>query len=327
MKLVLANEEQKNHRDRLTFHEWGQALPNAEAFQLREVRLRAHRYSRQAMQTWMLTDDAGTVLSSCETFRMNSHLGTGSKETNQGSTYGFASVYTELCHRGRGYASEMMRQVVDRIRRDDSSTHSFILYSEVGAAIYERLGFVQCPSYDRVFPPLPENKSISKFAPKLLTHDTFTNPWNDLRPSHDLPFTVWPSALQLDWHFERERTYASLLDRSLPKFCGAMNEGGILLWAIDFKMEILRGLVLVSCSDNSLSTENVDALIAEAQLQATDLSLKEVRIWESDGFSGWDRMKQESERVHRDDGLAMILPATKNLKPQDWTFIPRALWV
>ena len=59
------------------------------------------------MTTWLYVDE-GQVLSSCETFRMDSFL-----DGVRGSSFGVASVYTEPALRGRGYAGEMM-QVLPR---------------------------------------------------------------------------------------------------------------------------------------------------------------------------------------------------------------------
>ena len=71
MRLTKATAAQKIERDRLAHAEWGQRL-SVEQFLEREARLRAHAFSREGMTTWLLVDERSAVLSSCETFRMES---------------------------------------------------------------------------------------------------------------------------------------------------------------------------------------------------------------------------------------------------------------
>ncbi|HCF61983.1 MAG TPA: N-acetyltransferase, partial [Myxococcales bacterium] len=108
--LVLADEEQKRLRDPLAWEAWGEALTPAQ-FAVREERLRAHLWARQAMATWLLIDEEGRTLSSCETFRMRSRAWIDGVES-WGVTFAVASVLTEPRLRGRGFASRMMRLLV-----------------------------------------------------------------------------------------------------------------------------------------------------------------------------------------------------------------------
>ena len=150
MQLVIASEQEKQARDPLAWAEWGARL-TVEQFLERERQLRAHPWSRQGMQTWLWRSDSGEVLSSCETFRMRSYLGPGPMDRREeGVTFGVASVLTEPRLRGRGHATAMMRALVDRLCAEPHAQAS-LLYSDVGAPLYERAGYVPRPALDRVF--------------------------------------------------------------------------------------------------------------------------------------------------------------------------------
>src|SRR5439155_22422420 len=120
----------------------------------REARLRAHPWSARAMRTWFLRGDGGEVLSSCETFSMGSAL-RGGGQVQQGRAYGVASVLTEAHLRGRGHAAELLRRVHRKVAVQDASAQAFILFTEVGAGVYERAGYTARPEWDEdlAFPP------------------------------------------------------------------------------------------------------------------------------------------------------------------------------
>src|ERR1051325_6568526 len=69
--LVRADEAGMQARDRLSFDAWG-ARHSLEQYLERQARLREHVWARDALVTWLLVDDGGAALSSCETFRMQS---------------------------------------------------------------------------------------------------------------------------------------------------------------------------------------------------------------------------------------------------------------
>src|SRR5262245_2943013 len=132
MHLILATEAEKGARDALNYEAWGMLLTR-DQYGAREVRLRAHPWSQDAFMSWLLVADDGDVLSSCETYRMESFVG-----GSAGTTWGVASVFTERRLRGKGYASRMMALLVDRVRVLDANAHAIVLYSDVGTSMYER---------------------------------------------------------------------------------------------------------------------------------------------------------------------------------------------
>ncbi|HLM71259.1 MAG TPA: hypothetical protein VK459_01150, partial [Polyangiaceae bacterium] len=205
MRILLATDEQKIERDLLAHEAWGQGL-SPEGFAERERRLRAQAWAREVMLTWLLVDEAGEILASCETFRMESALHQKDGDPIAGSTYGVASVFTEPKLRGRGYASRMMALLPAALLARDPGALSIVLFSDVGPGIYARVGYVERPAFDWVLDPVEGDPGEGV---ELIGEEEVVSALS-LIPRPAEGFVVWPTAGQVDWHLERERIYASL---------------------------------------------------------------------------------------------------------------------
>ena len=316
MNLVLAPQPAKRARDKLTHAEWGQQLTEAEFLQ-REQRLRAHPWSNENMRTWLLRDDAGEVHASCETFRMDSVL-TVAGEPRRGVSFGVASVFTEPAKRGLGHATRMMNDLCARFLHDPRKVHAVILFSDVGAKIYQRSGFVARPSAERSFTAgAGDQGEPSEGVDALITEKELSDALASMQPPA-APFVIWPTALQLDWHLERERIYSELLKRPRPLACGAKVGGSTLLWCGNLKEDRLQTLLL-----EGKKREEVEALFACARRVASRAGLATVSHWETPLPFEWEG----GERREREGGLSMIRPLAEGVRAGDWTVIPRALWI
>jgi RimJ/RimL family protein N-acetyltransferase len=136
VRLVLASEAQKQARDALTAEAWSAGL-SPEAYLRREQRLRALAVPRLGMRTWLLVEDNGRILSSCETFTFPSFL--RAEQTAWGQSFGVASVFTEVPLRGRGHATRMLSLLCEALGQE-TGAHAVVLYSDVGASQYARSG-------------------------------------------------------------------------------------------------------------------------------------------------------------------------------------------
>lgn len=315
MKLVLANEQQKIERDRLTYSEWGDKL-TLHQWLAREERLRAHAWSKQGMKTWLLVDASGGVLSSCETFRMRSVFNGA-----PGLTFGIASVFTEEKLRGKGYARKLVAEVVDALVSEHDVLHSVILFSEVGEKVYQAAGFVSRPSFERHFLTTARRSGASNV--KALGAKELLAAWPSLYPPK-AGFLVWPTSEQLDWHFERERVYAELLNKNTGATKAAALAFGdaLITWMVNYKQDALQALYF-----QARTALEAQALLVKACELACELGLSKLIVWESEAFSGWDRLGIHGERVERADTLAMIRPVDRALEPSQWSVISRAAWI
>ncbi len=295
MQLVLATEEQRRARDALNFEAWGTLLTSAQ-YAAREQQLRAHRWSREALDSWILESESGQPLASCETYRTDSFV-----NGSRGTTWSVASVYTEPKLRGKGFATCMMELLVHRISDIDPRAHAIVLYSDVGTAIYERSGFVAADSgRDRVWLAEPGD----------IAGELCEEPPVLARPNE--PFVVWPNAAQIDWHRERERAYASLLGRTPIATAGACAGDGVLLWMTGFRAD--RLLIL------GWNGKNLEPLLRTARSVAAAEGLEKVVMWDQPGASG-------GTLEPRVGGVPMLLALDPRVQASDWRTIPRAVWV
>lgn len=315
MKVRKASSEEKRARDLLTYQEWGTKLTSHQ-WLAREERLRSHAWAKQGMETWLLVDDSSAVLSSCETFRMNSFANGA-----PGRTYGIASVFTEDKLRGKGHARKLVDEVVKALVAEDNELHSVILFSEVGEKIYQAAGFVGRPSYERHFITTARKSGASNV--KALNASELLAAWPGVSPPR-AEFVVWPSPSQLDWHFERERVYAELLNKNLVQAKAAALAFGdaLITWVIDYKQDALQALYF-----QARTALEAQALLVKACEVAAELGLSKLVVWESEAFTGWDRLGIHGERVERTDTLAMIRCARKTIEPRQWAVVSRSVWV
>ena len=304
MQLRLAAADEKLARDALTHSAWGQRLTVAQYLE-RERRLRSHAWAREAMRTWLLVD--GGVVASCETFAMNASLA-----GKPGVVEGVASVFVEDRLRGRGLASEMFRHLIERLRAEGA--FASILYSDVGEALYSRLGYVSRPAFDRVFGSAAGNPA--ELGARIFDEHAIASELA-AAPRPDDALLVWPSALQLDWHLERERAYAALLGKPRPRWHGAAAGNSRAFWCGDLKNDRLVILLLAA-----EPLEEATALIEAARRVAHQAELGQVVLWEYAA-----PFELPGERVPRAESIPMICPLASGVAPGDWGQTTRATWI
>jgi hypothetical protein len=266
------------------------------------------------MTTWLLCDRDGSVLSSCETYRMTS-VSAGST----GSTHAVASVFTEPRLRGGGHASTLIAHLIPELLRRDPTSQASILYSDVGAALYQRCGFEPRPSWDRILPP--ERGPCDENIDQLLNEDAIAGVLAGL-PMPRSPFFVWPSAAQVDWHLERERTYADALEKPRPGACGARVGGSAVFWTADFLRREL--VILLAYAEEPMAAES---LALAARRMAYRAGLARVRWWECAPDAGFGQEFPGGVRQARKGELPMLNPLSLEVRADHWTWISKALWV
>ncbi|RKH19868.1 N-acetyltransferase [Corallococcus praedator] len=318
MPLALATDAQKAARDAVTHAAWGSPL-SVPQYQEREARLRAHPWSREAMSTWLWLGDDGAVLASCETFRTDSFLRGGDGRFAQGDSYAIASVFTEDHLRGQGHATRLMDAVALELERVAPRPHSVVLFSDVGAPLYRRSGYVEVPAWDWHLDAseAPGGRTVDG---GLQETDVARALERMRRPQ--VPFYLWPTASQVDWHLERERIYAELLDRPRPRTCGAVVGASTALWTMMARYGELVVLML-----DARDASDAEALLAEARRVAHHAGLKRVVWWEEAATAPLLAGVPGTVRVQRDGSLPMLRPLREGMPPAPEVPFPRALWV
>jgi len=316
VELLPATDDQRRARDRVTYFAWGSGL-QVEQYCEREQVLREHPWSRSALSTWLLCDASGSVLSSCETYRMLS-VTRLEGEPFEGHCHAVASVFTEARLSRRGHASTMMSLLLDRLKASDRLAQAAILFSDVGASLYERSGFVATPAWDWLFPPVDDESSREAEA----LDDHAASEFLEKIPWPQAAFFVWPTPAQVDWGIERERFYARRFGNHSPAYRGAHHAKGVALWTADFKK---RELVISQLrADSSVA---LAALVHAAQCTAAAESLGQVRLWESMVPKPLLGDLRNGTRVPREGSLPMICPFNPKIRAAQWNWIPKAIWV
>jgi GNAT superfamily N-acetyltransferase len=96
--------------------------------------------------TWFAGMADGHIVASCGAYPY--HL--ASMKTQAVPARVFGAVFTPEQHRGRGYASKLLNEVMAYYETE--GVRDFLLYSDIGTEFYEKLGFVALPSYEWCVP-------------------------------------------------------------------------------------------------------------------------------------------------------------------------------
>lgn len=297
MQLVEASDAEKRARDRLTASAWGTGL-GVEQFLVREAGLRAHRFARASMRTWLWRDASG-VGCSCETFEVPARRGFVT-----GRAFIIASVFTEAARRREGHATALLGALATHLRSPE--TLALALFSEVGPALYQRCGFVAQPATDVLLDARPAERS------EVTWSDAPVAPVFRVEPD---ALTVATTEAQCDWHLERERLYAAASNRPTLSHHVASLGHSRLAVTRSFQTNELHVLWY------EFSTpDEARALLDATAALAHDVGVPTVRIWETTALPALP----SARRAPRSDELPMVRPMDGGT-PR-WADITRGLW-
>jgi GNAT superfamily N-acetyltransferase len=296
--LERATETDLAELDEASHGEWGYGLPLA-AHRARERTLRESPWSRGGHTGWVLRQGA-EILASCETYAMPCQV-----HGEPGTAWGIASVFVRPSLRGKGYASELLQALAERLS-SEAKARALILFSDVGPSLYERLGYRARPAWDRVLEP---SRAPLEEGPWRLIEEPVAS-----RGPAGHAFLLWPTAPQLGWHLARARTWAEAVGEPVQRWCGAALGEELVVWVEDRHEDILRVLLWTG----------EPLLLEVAARQAAELGLQRVVVWESSWEGAWP---EEAQRVEREGALPMLLPLREGVEAADWRLVPRGVWV
>jgi predicted N-acetyltransferase YhbS len=133
MKFVTAEGALLEHILHHTFTIWNEGLTREAYSRWNAAQLRT-RWGRPHLQRFALVDDGGQLLSTAKRYRFDARL--------DGRTIrmcGVGAVFTPVDLRGRGYATSLLEQLLDRERRGGMELAA--LFSEIDPTFYRRIGF------------------------------------------------------------------------------------------------------------------------------------------------------------------------------------------
>lgn len=254
-----ATASERLSRDRLTCEAWGAGLTRAQ-YLARERFLRQTTHGATARHTWVLRLPTGTVVASCETYRLPLSP-TGAVEV-------IASVFVDRPLRGAGMASKLIDAVV--ANRREAGLDALVLFSEVGTGLYEKAGFKPLPAPTRRWFAAPSgHPAVSPLGRDEL--ETLLDQRARLRTGIDL--NVFEPLVH--WHLARADFYADALDRPAAGCLGATDGHVTALWCPDHKNRKLR--VLEVSGPEGMTLEFV---MRTASAEAQRLGLDSVELWD-----------------------------------------------
>jgi GNAT superfamily N-acetyltransferase len=137
MRLVIADETLRARILDHTFPIWNEGLSRDAYGQWNEAQLRTE-WGRARLHRFALLDESGGLLASAKRYRFDVRV-----HGRVGAMCGIGAVFTPPDRRGRGYASRLIEMLLAQEQRDGVLMAT--LFSEIGTAFYERLGFAPVP--------------------------------------------------------------------------------------------------------------------------------------------------------------------------------------
>lgn len=123
-----------------TFELWHEGLSRPAYGRWNEGQLRT-AWGAGHLHRFALVDDAGQLLATAKRYRHSVRI-----DGRRGWMSGIGAVFTPPEQRGRGHASRLVEHLLEQARAEGALAAA--LFSEIGPAFYERLGFRSVPFTD-----------------------------------------------------------------------------------------------------------------------------------------------------------------------------------
>jgi GNAT superfamily N-acetyltransferase len=137
MKVVVADGPLLEQIIGLTFPIWNEGLTEHGYSQWNAAQSRTP-WGRTHLQRFALVDDDGRLMATAKRYRYRVRL-----DGRTGWMAGIGAVFTPPLRRRKGYAAQLIERLVEKERKEGALLAG--LFSEIGAAFYERLGFINLP--------------------------------------------------------------------------------------------------------------------------------------------------------------------------------------
>lgn len=165
-------------------------------------------WARKHMSYHVWQGKEDTVLSSLKTYRPVLRL-----LGRSGRTTGIGAVFTPQMHRGQGYASAMLRAVLDQAReRGDMAA---LLFTDIGTALYRAVGFRELPAEETWGEIGRRTDPGQGWTLRPMTRDDLDEVRTiHLENSENRPIAVLRDLEYWEYLLERSKCFFNLLDGS-----------------------------------------------------------------------------------------------------------------
>ncbi|KAJ3219007.1 hypothetical protein HDU67_002997 [Dinochytrium kinnereticum] len=345
-----ASPAQREQSLKTNFEAWGGPQLNIQQYLERENYLSSQEFCRNGWCTWVLVNDSDVesldLLSHCETYKMETIY----TDSAGGKQLGTFITYIQLkgpncCQKDSftvSHPSSLLHKIEEKAMHPKCSNSwkkncDQDLILDVGPVFYDRIGW-KTYSTETVEISIAgsgwireavtmDPAAFSTFGVKfldesagleILAADEIKSKSDTLMGENTV--LILPTANQFRWLFARSRFYAKKLrDIELP-FAGAKDtSGGYLLWAPDFKEEVLE------VARFSLSSSSEIGLLKASVHEAARLGFSKVRFWGS--LKDSSLVTDGVVCANRDDSIpALNFWGTTTERPK-WIQCEKLLWI
>jgi len=137
MNIIIADDAMRQRVLDHTFPIWNEGLSRDSYSRWNEAQLRT-AWGRSHLQRIALVNDSGDLLATAKRYRLDVRV-----DQREGWMCGIGAVFTPADRRGHGYATRLIEMMLAEARQEGALFAS--LFSEIGPAFYERLGFTAVP--------------------------------------------------------------------------------------------------------------------------------------------------------------------------------------
>ncbi|KAH7477084.1 hypothetical protein KRP22_001011 [Phytophthora ramorum] len=340
------------------YEHWGPPLLNVQQWQQKDAAQRETPFSQEGALFWALVDktrenstlsDEGLAAGRdllhchCKTIRFPCVYRRSSGEMEHGFSYQVSSVYTLPESRRRGLAGFFLTEVAKQLEQLPKALIS-VLYSDVGPAFYDKLGW-KCHSSKMATLEVDHLRNVSAatgdddsvvLAPFFVDDklDKFLQADNG-RLVEELSsgkfhgqeaFLILPTRDSIEWQFCNGLHYARAggLDE-LPSRCGVkINDNAFVIWWHNFKESTLY-LDRARFPDSGDNAAAISRILLDAAMQeARKFKLKKVVIWDPPPALVHEEVRRrlEMEVAERKLSLSSAMVFPRGNKENSSTLLP-----
>ena len=298
MNLVVAQGELLQHILDVTYPVWNEGLTPTAYVQWNGAQMKT-AWGRTHLERLALVDSAGRLLASAKRYRFDLRAG-----TTEGWMCGIGAVFTPEEQRGRGHATALIERIAEQAQREGALFAG--LFSEIGTAFYERLGFVTVPIDEVTVGVVRKGGS-----PAMLVRGGEERDLDAIAALHGVrtagvPFALRRSPAQIGFALARKRLLAGLGPKGLRQVEFFVAEEGASAVAYAVFSQNANGWTLEEAGDRDPAGARLGAmlqvLLAREPSHATPL----IRAWWPRALPVPPQLKLTDRTVPRD--VFMVRP-------------------
>lgn len=277
MRLVIADEALRARILDETFPIWNEGLSRHAYGQWNEAQLRTE-WGRAHLHRLALLDESGGVLASAKRYRFDVRV-----HGRIGAMCGIGAVFTPPDRRGRGYATQLIDMLLAQEQRDGVLMAT--LFSEIGTAFYERLGFAPVP-IDEVSLVVTRKRG----APAMLVRAGDDRDLATIAAMHDTRSSGARFALQRDralihYALSKKRLLAGLGPTGARQIEFVVAEEGASAVAYVLLHENGHGWTLEEAGDRDPAAPRLGAILQTLLAREPHRPAPTIRTWWPRGFA------------------------------------------